>query len=412
MKRLNSTELEKNMDVEEEFADIGKKSGVEAEEELEHPFNAEKISISTMPVPLSRLIERLKEETILAPEIQRNPNLWGVEKKSRLIESLMLRIPLPMFYVAADTDENWKIVDGLQRISVIRQFMIDDKSFELKKLEFLKDFEGFKYDRLPSKYHNRIKDTQFQFAVIGATTPQEVQRNIFKRLNTGGLPLAPQEVRHALYYNRKTNDFLNELVGSEEFKIATTSSVDDSRMAAKELIIRFISFLIRDISAYPKNSDMDSFLSDTMQLMNAMPELNKKELDKYFFNRQVDYNCKIREFKEIKTRFKLAMNRATLLFDTHAFRKSTSLNLKYRAPINKSIFECVAVILSQISEERFNNLFDNRTSLLQYMNEQYSENGELYNAISRDSQKTSSVIYRFEWFNKTLVSKEYGGKNA
>jgi hypothetical protein len=396
---------------EEEYASIGKSSGVEKEieEVIEHPFDAEKISVNSAPVPLNRLLERLAAKTISAPEIQRRDDLWDVVKKSRLIESLMLKIPLPLFYVAADLDENWKIVDGLQRVSTIRQFMVD-KSFKLKDLEFLTDFNGFSLEKLPMKYRNRISDSMFQFAVISATTPQEVQRNIFKRLNTGGLPLTQQEVRHALYYDKNTNDFLLELISSKEFCSATTNSVNDSRMAARELVLRFISFLVRDHYLYPKSSDMDEYLSDTMQLMNAMPELDHRVLEKSFYKRNVNTNLKITSFDEIRPLFILGMKRAKRLFGIHAFRKSTSHSAK-RAPINKSIFECVAIILSQMDANRFAYLQTYKSMLINYIDESYKYDYFLRDAISRDSQKYSAVQARFEWFYETLVAREYGGEN-
>lgn len=147
--------------------------------------SAETISINALLVPLSRLFERLESMTISMPDTMLNDNLWDGEKKSRLIESLMLKIPVPLFYVTTDIRENWKIVDGVQRITAISQFVLK-KSFTLEKLEFLTDLNGLGIDDLPIKYRNRIKDTQFQFAVISATTPQDVPLSILERLSAEG----------------------------------------------------------------------------------------------------------------------------------------------------------------------------------------------------------------------------------
>ena len=190
-------------DYRQELAANGNQAGVEPEDDIhEFPFDADKITISSVPVPVSRLLERLKKETISSPAIQRSEDLWTIQQQSRLIESLMLRIPLPLFYVAADNDENWKIVDGLQRVSALRNYL-QNNQFTLSGLEFLVELNGSHYEDLPAKYQNRIMDTTLQFAVISSTTPPEVQRNVFKRLNTGGLPLSQQEIRHALYYDER-----------------------------------------------------------------------------------------------------------------------------------------------------------------------------------------------------------------
>ena len=386
----------------QERADDGSYSGVELEAgSREFPFDAEKINISSVQVPISRLIERLKAKTISAPKIQRSENLWGYQEQSRLIESLMLRIPLPLFYVAADNDENWKIVDGLQRVSALRNFLLD-KNFALEKLEFLVTLNGLDYDNLPSKYQNRIIDTTLQFAVISSTTPQEVQRNVFKRLNTGGMPLTAQEIRHALYYEDSCAELLHELANSEEFRKATDYSINDSRMAAKELVLRFIAFLIRDINAYPKNDDMDSFLSDTMLLLGAMPELRPEKLKKLFYPRDIDSSCKYKDHAIIKEKFILAMQRAYELFGTYAFRKS--LPPRNRSPINKALFETVAITLCQIDQENFERLSQHKEELFKKLEIGLDSNADLYRAISRDSLKLSSIQKRFDFFKQTFLN--------
>lgn len=401
---INSA-VELNPPILEDLTDTGCGAGVEREDEAhEFPFDADKISISSVPVPLSRLLERLMNKTISAPAIQRSENLWTYEQQSRLIESLMLRIPLPLFYVAADGDENWKIVDGLQRVTALRNFMLD-KKFTLRGLEFLTNLNKASFEELPAKYQNRIKDTTLQFAVISATTPPEVQRNVFKRLNTGGLPLSPQEIRHALYYNERVADLLQNFADCSDFKTATDNSINDSRMAAKELVLRFISFLIRDLDAYPKNDDMDSFLSDTMLLLSAMPELNEADLKRLFSFRQdmPSFKCTFCHFEDIEKIFLLAMNRAYQLFGPYAFRKS--LPGSKRTPVNKALFETVAITLGEIEDNTFKRLLQRKKELFTEM--QKALNGEMQNSISRDSHKLPSIKKRFAFFRN--IFKKFGG---
>ena len=158
----------------EELAADGSKAGVESEEYTPFPFDAEKISISDKRVPFETLTRRLKQKTIIAPEIQRGAGLWGDDQQSRLIESLMLKIPVPMFYVAEEQDVVWKIVDGLQRVTAIKRYAIDQE-FSLSGLEILNNLEGKKFDDLPMKFQNRILETEFQFAIINPSTPQNVR---------------------------------------------------------------------------------------------------------------------------------------------------------------------------------------------------------------------------------------------
>lgn len=381
----------------------GSEAGVEQEatENINYPFDPELISISSQVVPLSYLLEQIKDGAISAPQIQRGANLWTIDQQSRLIESLMLKIPLPLFYVSIDKEDRWFIVDGLQRISAIRNYIIDEK-FKLTGLEFLKkDCENLLFKDIPTKYKKRIKETQLQFATINATTPPAVQRTIFKRLNTGGLPLSAQEIRHALYYGNSAF-FLEKLSTTEIFAKATTGSINDSRMAARELILRFIAFLIRGIDAYPRNDDMDSFLSETMQFMNAMPNLSKSELKKEFYELPEHLECKYSNLPDIEAKFTLAMKRAYFLFERHAFRKSTPFQ-NYRTPVNKALFETIAVILAEMPEDAFRLLSKRKDAMWKKINALFNQDPSFIFYISRDSLKYQSINKRFDLLNNVFT---------
>jgi uncharacterized protein with ParB-like and HNH nuclease domain len=193
-------------------------------------------------IPALSLIRRIERGTIKAAELQRSEDLWNAEKMSRLIESLMLKIPLPMFYAAEAPNDHLLIVDGLQRISTFKKFILGN--MKLSGLEFLVKYDGCTYKNLSEKDNGkmqiRIDETELQFAVIEAGSPQTLWRNVFRRLNTGGLPLTEQEIRNALYFGPAT-ELLKKLAHSKEFTAATDNSIKDSRMAAQELILRYLA---------------------------------------------------------------------------------------------------------------------------------------------------------------------------
>lgn len=358
-------------DINEEVSESGVPTGIEAEteeEEVLEPFDPDAISITQKVVPMDSLIRRLKQETIhLSPAFQRN-EVWDATRKSRLIESLMLHVPLPMFYVAADEEGRWEVVDGLQRLSTIRDFMIGDKDGSLLKLKNL-EFLGEKYDgktfnwivNEPStqKLANDIFETEMRFTVINPGTPEAVKRNIFKRINTGGMPLTGQEIRHALYEG-PSSVLLAELVESAAFKRIMGRKVNDSRMGARELILRFVSFLVIDRESY--KGGMDTWLSNAMRVINCLPELDPKKLNKIYLKETVP-EIKIKDVSEIAERFELAMNRAEELFHGHAFRKSLPSESR-KSPINKSLFEVWSNVLSSLSENEYQKLLHNKNELL------------------------------------------------
>ncbi len=383
---------------------------------MDDPFNPEEISITSKPVPLVTYLRRLEQGTILLnPDFQRN-EVWTKEKKSQLIESLMLRIPLPMFYVSADEKNNYTVVDGLQRLSTIRGYVIGDdymakkegaekgSGFELKGLEFWNEFEGKTFNELPTHIQNNILDAEFTFTIINPGTPEEVRRNIFKRLNTGGEPLSSQEIRNALYIGKSTI-LLNEIASYQEFKEAAPMSYKkENRMEDKELILRFLSFLIRPHTTYKKTISVDTHLSDTMIIINAFPELQTRDLKKLIYkakNRIQIADIINRDIDIIKEKFKLAMIRAKALLGRHAFRKSHGDNR--RSPINKSLFEIWGVLLSALSQTEFDRLYLKKSQLIQdYI--PIIESWDFENAISRDSMSIASVKYRFETI-QNLINK-------
>ena len=113
--------------------------GQEDEPLMEDPFNPNEINITSKPDTLRNLIERLKHDEIdLNTEFQRHAELWDNAKMSRLIESILIRFPLPAFYFDATDEENWLVVDGLQRLSSIKKFIVD-KKLKLHGLEYLKE---------------------------------------------------------------------------------------------------------------------------------------------------------------------------------------------------------------------------------------------------------------------------------
>ncbi|HDZ2714656.1 TPA: DUF262 domain-containing protein, partial [Klebsiella pneumoniae] len=157
--------------VKQELSETGTLTGIEAdldEEMVLEPFDPDAISIEQKVVPMDTLVRRLKQQSIhLSPNFQRN-EVWDVTRRSRLIESLLLKIPLPMFYVASDEKGTWEVVDGLQRLSTIRDFIIGNENgvcLTLKNLEFLGDklngktFRSIENDSTQQRLVNDILET-------------------------------------------------------------------------------------------------------------------------------------------------------------------------------------------------------------------------------------------------------------
>ncbi|MFM5802743.1 DUF262 domain-containing protein [Aeromonas veronii] len=379
----------------EELAGEGIGSGVEKEQENhQDPFDPTSISITSKVVSLESVLRRIKNNTInLNPDFQRKV-VWDQARKSRLIESMMLRIPLPMFYVAEDYEGSWEVVDGLQRLSSIREFLLgkdyDGKGFKLKGLEFWGDlYDGHDFFNLQkitgsSMMVNHIMETELSFTIIKPDTPEKVKRNVFKRINTGGMKLSEQEIRNALYQGRSTR-ILSTLVATADYINSLGRTVHDDRMAGRELILRFFAFKILKIRNY--KGDMDDYLSIAMESIN-----------KGFYTVD-DVNQEIPSDETLKAMFITGIQRAYQLFGDHAFRKS--FKNRKKTPINKSLFDTWMCFLSTLHNDIYQRLLDDK----KVWSERYYEiltDSDFDNAISRYSSDISSVKYRYRTIREII----------
>ena len=296
-----------------------------ADTDIKDPFDPTTIKIDTKPITVDLIIRRMQQDEIdLNPDFQRNSGIWDRTRQSRLIESLLLRIPIPVFYMAADSLDNWQVVDGLQRLDTLKSFVLD-RQLKLQRLEYLESYNGHSYDELPRPMQRRIEETQLYCHIIEPGTPPEVMFNVFNRINTGGKPLLPQEIRHALNPG-PARDFINGLAQEPAFLEATNRSVSPKRMADRECALRFVAFY-RGLSEY--KGDLDGFLVTAMQSLNRATE---------------------EDLTSLRERFRTAMNLASALFGSDAFRRPSREDAVTRKPINKPLFESWAVNLARVTE--------------------------------------------------------------
>lgn len=407
--------------IKQELGADGSPAGVELEVSipLADSFDPNSISIEPKQVTMDHLLRRLRQGSIrLAPSLQRQ-FVWDRARSSQLIESLMLRIPLPMFYVSANEDGSWDVVDGLQRLTTIRNYLLGEEknkdgtpsvpgaeSFALESLEFWgarfngKRFSQIERDKANARIINNIMETEMRFTVINPATPEAVKRNIFKRINTGGMPLTSQEIRHALYQGQAST-LLETLAKSPSFIQATGDSVDDSRMAARELILRFLAFSLRGHETY--SGDMDAFLSDTMQMINHIPGAPDTDL-KIMFPKYPSQELNRILLGGIVVRFELAMQHCFEFFGVFAFRKAVS-GMR-RPPINKALFDTWASLFAVLPDEDFHKL-TSRKSLFFADYQKVLENAVFERAISRDASSVDSTRYRYFWL-EALIKQTLG----
>lgn len=238
-------------------------------EVITKPFNPNEIDVDISTVNLGSLIEQLENDEIdLEPDFQRAVDVWNPIQKSRLIESILLGLPLPSFYFSEDpVSQKLSIIDGLQHICAIRDFVLQkEKPLRLEGLQFLKNFEGLTFSQLARPEVKRIKSLKITMNTLRKGTPLDVKYIIFQRVNTAGVPLTPQEMRHALNQGPAAQ-FVKELANMESFKRATNYAVKSQRMQDRDFVNRFIAFFI---GYQDYMGDLDMFLNEKMGELNRM----------------------------------------------------------------------------------------------------------------------------------------------
>lgn len=357
-------------------------TGIELEdisggEVITQPFDPALIRITTQSFNIDLLLKRIQQSALdLSPGFQRGAGIWTDEAQSRLVESLLVRIPIPAFYMDATEEDHWLVVDGLQRLTTLQRFIIS-KELRLSGLEFLTMFSNYSFDQLPAKYQRRILETQVTIYLIQEGTPPNVKFNIFKRINTGGLPLSAQEIRHALNQG-KVVDLLKRLAESKEFKQATAYGISDKRMADRECVLRFLAFTVTPYHEY-KGGDFDSFLNDAMSNFNRMGDSRIGELEKLFRN---------------------VMVTARQVFGDDAFRKRYAVG-DQRHPINKALFEAWSVAFGKLDDQQTKQLVDRKALVIDRFIALMSDR-QFDSAVSQGTGDPNKVTLRFERVEKLV----------
>ena len=348
------------------------------EECSDAPFDPRSVNVYSKSQVVDLLVRRIKTGALdLHPDFQRSSGIWSSVKQSRLIESLLIKIPIPSLYFDASNDSRWQVIDGLQRLSTINDFVND--RFALTKLEFLHDLEGLKYSQLQPVYQMRIDETEITSYLVMPGTPMRVKFDIFRRINTGGVPLSQQEIRHALNVGPCT-DLLKAMVGTEEFKRVIDGGVSDVRMADRECALRYLVFSDRTAEAYTRN-DFNVFLCEYMEEFNL---------------RHRGGRVSDEPLHRIVLRFAADMKLARDLFGDRAFRllrRDGSLESKR---INKALFEAWSVNLARLDDVSRDILLRRREDLVSAFALELAENTDLYKSVTRSTNSVASVHARFD----------------
>lgn len=347
-------------------------------------YGPKDIIVTPVNYSISDLMRMVEDGDIeIAPRFQRH-FIWDKTRQSRLIESVFLGLPLPAIYLSEYDDGRMTIVDGLQRISTIRDFVNNKLCLcNMEYFEFCngKTFAGLNLPDLQLRRFNRTQITCFK---IDYRSPSQLKYDLFRRLNTGGKALNDQEIRNCLS-RRDVQDALHNMISSKEFKDATGGSIKDTRMAAQESALRFICFY----NIYTDSADLagyDGNMSRTLDsCVEKLNEASKPELDKYV------------------TLFRNSMDTAYHLFGEYAFRKVyDGYRSVRRSSINKSLLLAVTVLLAANDEYRHRTGCCKLTEELARL---LTQDRFFSDAISWSTSSRKNICYVFDILKTDLFDK-------
>lgn len=336
-----------------------------------YPVNYEndELDIRETHMQVISLVRRSKQDKITVPEFQRNL-VWKQQQKSRFIESLILNVPIPPFYISQDLEGKYIIVDGLQRTSAILDFL--SNKYKLVGLEALPKLNGLYFSDLEESVRARIEDRDLLLYVLRPTVPMEVVYDIFNRINSNGTPLTRQEIRNCIFIGPATR-LLHELSELAIFRRAIDNGISPKRMKDQEAILRFLAFSIYEYKI-DYQGDMDAFLGKTMKMINRLDKGGLTDLRKRFIR---------------------VMSKSFEFFEYQNFRLPTEFS---RGRINIALMEVVCYYFDKKSDEYLEqNKLQIRSSFKNLL-----EDKKFIESVRLSTSSPTNVKYRFDFIMTSL----------
>jgi len=354
---------------------------------LEIPIDKRKVFFERLQKQVKHIFnDYINGDLDVRPSFQRK-YVWDKNKASRLIESILLQVPITVIYSALNENDKEIIIDGQQRLYSVLKFIKGEDptnekdDFKLSGLKVMKELNGVSFKKLNKSHQNAINNYSFTFFVLDKNSHPDLKFEIFERLNTGAVKLNDQELRNCIYRG-SYNDLLSEMSENNDFQNLLNSDKLRDRMLDNELILRFLSFYHKTYLNY--KSPMKKFLSDEMEKYNNISEQDINKL-KIIFKKSVDLTKTVFGDKSFR-RFKLGTDvNANGEWEIHK--------------INKGLFDIVMWGFTQYDKSQIVSASDTiREELIWLM----TEDKKFIDSISVSTGKRENVIYRFDKWRTSL----------
>ena len=338
----------------------------------ENVYPLDDVMVRSETRTVAEVVKRIKRGRFsMDPDFQRD-FVWEPSKQSKLMESCLMRIPLPVLYVAEGPDGRIVVVDGLQRLTTFARFLGD--KLALTGLGREHPLNGRRFSDLPIHLQERVEDTQLTLYILDKDAPQRARLDIFERVNSGAI-LTRQQMRNAIYNGSGTR-WLSNMAKEKSFLTATGRSLNAKTMRDREAINRFAGFCLLGWESYV-NGDMDEFLAQALELLNEEDDEVLNEMERAFV-RSMDKNYE--------------------LFGRHAFRRSLAMDGRKRSVINISLFDVLSWAFTHIPHRIINECGDEIEKIVIDL----VQEPDFEDAVTYSTNSTKQVRIRFDMVEQAL----------
>lgn len=360
----------------------------EDESDLTDPPSSFVASIGSKDWTVETLVSQMRKGRIdLAPSFQRR-NAWLGNRKSKLIESIMLGFPIPQIVLAEEPQKpgHFFVLDGKQRLLALRQFFVDaneprDTEFEplrLSGLEVLTEANRLSLKGLEERRPDllaTIENHSIRTVVLSDWNSERMLLSLFLRLNTGSVPLSPQELRQALIHGEFIK-WLDRASGdSEQLRSLLNNRTPDRRMVDAELLLRYLAF---SLSPVPYRGNLKSFLDDTSMFFNKSWTQSKPDLEAAL----IEFELAIEAGQNTFGQYEFA----------HKWTNDGDRPAKYERALNRAIFD-VMVHSFSFGDVR-DSLAEHGAELVREFQQLSGQNDAFIRAVSATTKTAESFVTR------------------
>lgn len=342
----------------------------------ENNYN-EKMQRKLFIKPYDRMIKDIVEDIgrkmiVLDPDYQRN-YVWKNDKASLLVESILLNIPIPVIYASEDCEGKWLIVDGVQRLCSLKRFFNDE--FKLTGLETLSELNGKKFSALEPFIRNKLERGELRIIVLQSDSDNNIQFDIFMRLNRGSVTLNEQEMRNCLYRG-KLNTLIKDIANNNSYVKEIFPVTKTNRMSTNELILRYLAIS----ENYDKESGTLSNYDGRIKncLNNFMKKYQNPDEEKLVY---------------FKNKFEQQIEKSYSIFGKYAFRKEDGGN-----KINASLYECIMIAFENYDLDL---LLSKKQEIL-FKSKKLVSDINFEKSIDKATGNTETLKYRLETYIKAI----------